>query len=304
MASISNVPQLVDKKGASYSTVSPRLELGKFNKWKKCMLCYLMGMEPYYIQCIKDGPFIPKTAEGDDKHDFEGPSDTKENRIIDLKLEYQTFRAKPSESLSQTYTHYKTLLNELTNDDVILSKHKINVSFVNSLPKKWLSFFHRLRNANHTQTLDFADIYRRFVYEDNLISRRYPETKTALVTTPSDSPKSTVFFSNNILQDFQENSYDDAYERSSEEYLRDLELEFHKRALLTNSKHFIKRKNNFLSQKQMKTLNVTNVAKKVILQEIAFPKHEEDVFDDEEMTQVKVLMALADDELSVGNNHA
>ncbi|GJW29518.1 retrovirus-related pol polyprotein from transposon TNT 1-94 [Tanacetum coccineum] len=27
-------------------------------------------------------------------HSFEGPSDTKENRIIDLKLEYQTFRAK------------------------------------------------------------------------------------------------------------------------------------------------------------------------------------------------------------------
>ncbi|GJW89585.1 RNA-directed DNA polymerase, eukaryota [Tanacetum coccineum] len=47
---------------------------------------------------------------------FEGPSDTKENRIMDLKLEYQTFRAKPSESLSQSYTRYKTLLNELTND--------------------------------------------------------------------------------------------------------------------------------------------------------------------------------------------
>ncbi|GJR41133.1 hypothetical protein Tco_1216817 [Tanacetum coccineum] len=61
-------------------------------------------------------------------HSFEGPSDTKENRIMDLKLEYQTFRAKPSESLSQTYTQYKTLLNELTNDGVNLSKHEINIS--------------------------------------------------------------------------------------------------------------------------------------------------------------------------------
>ncbi|GKG14451.1 hypothetical protein Tco_0354051, partial [Tanacetum coccineum] len=32
-------------------------------------------------------------------HSFEGPLDTKENRIMDLKLEYQTFRAKSTESL-------------------------------------------------------------------------------------------------------------------------------------------------------------------------------------------------------------
>ncbi|GKG31746.1 hypothetical protein Tco_0426696, partial [Tanacetum coccineum] len=35
-----------------------------------------------------------------------------------------------------------------------------------------------------------------------------------------------------------------------------------------------------------------------------FDWDEEDVFDDEEETRVQVLMALADDELSVGKNHA
>ncbi|GJR70760.1 hypothetical protein Tco_0016825 [Tanacetum coccineum] len=34
---------------------------------KKRMLCYLTGMKPYYIQCIKDGLFKTKTAEGDNK---------------------------------------------------------------------------------------------------------------------------------------------------------------------------------------------------------------------------------------------
>ncbi|GJS27193.1 hypothetical protein Tco_0487813 [Tanacetum coccineum] len=48
----------------------------------------------------------------------------------------------------------------------------------------------------------------------------------------------------------------------------------------------------FQVKKQMKTLIVTNVAKK------------EEVSEDEEMTQVKVLMALVDDELVVGKNHA
>nr|GEY12153.1 retrovirus-related Pol polyprotein from transposon TNT 1-94 [Tanacetum cinerariifolium] len=190
----STVPQLVDKKG---------------------------GMEPYYLKCIKYGPFQPKTTEGainpesqwtqderrvvvqdqcpesiimsclsddimesvmsyeitkatwtDLVHSFEGPSYTKENRIMDLKLKYQTFRAKPTEILSQTYTRYKTWLNELANDGVNLSKHEINVGFINSLPEKWLTFFQGLRNANHTQTLDLEDIYERFVYEDNLIQRR------------------------------------------------------------------------------------------------------------------------------------
>ncbi|GJZ52564.1 hypothetical protein Tco_0607079 [Tanacetum coccineum] len=128
----SNVPHRVDKKGGRYLTIAPRLEVGKFNKWKKCMLCYLTEMEPYYMTCIKDGPFQPKTTDGANKpeaqwsnderrvvnqdqclkciiiscllddimepdisyettiqtwtdlvNNFEGPSDTKENRIMD-----------------------------------------------------------------------------------------------------------------------------------------------------------------------------------------------------------------------------
>ncbi|GKD33022.1 hypothetical protein Tco_1248531 [Tanacetum coccineum] len=52
-----------------------------------------------------------------------------------------------------------------------------------------------------------------------------------------------------LWEDFQENSYDEVDERSSEEYLRDLDIEYHKRALLANSKHFIKRRNNFSDYK-------------------------------------------------------
>ncbi|GJY35132.1 retrovirus-related pol polyprotein from transposon TNT 1-94 [Tanacetum coccineum] len=106
-----------------------------------------------------------------------------------------------------------------------------------------------LRNANHTQTLDLADIYERYVYEDNLIQIRYSNTKKSLITTPSSNVISTTFFSNNVIHDFQENSNDEVDERSSEEYLRDLDIEFHERALLENLKHFIKRRNNFYSQK-------------------------------------------------------
>ncbi|GJS59193.1 hypothetical protein Tco_0653977 [Tanacetum coccineum] len=137
-----------------------------------------------------------------------------------------SIQAKSTENLSQTYTRYKTLLNELANDGVNLSKHEINVGFVNNLFEKWLTFSQGLRNANHTQTLDLADIYGRFVYEDNLIQRRYSDNKKALITTPSSTEISTAFFSNNVIQDFQENFDDEVDGRSSEEYLRDLDIEY------------------------------------------------------------------------------
>ncbi|GKB48755.1 retrovirus-related pol polyprotein from transposon TNT 1-94 [Tanacetum coccineum] len=186
MAAVNDVPHLVDKKGGSYAAIAPKLEPRNFNKWKKPMLCYLAGIEPYYLKCIKYDPFQPKTPDGD---------------------------AKPN------------------------------------LFEKWLTFSQGLRNANHTQTLDLADIYGRFVYEDNLIQRRYSDTKKTLITTPSSTPISTAFFSNNVIQDFQENSDDEVDERTSEEYLRDLDIEYHERALLANSKRFIKRRNNFSGQK-------------------------------------------------------
>ncbi|GJV92501.1 hypothetical protein Tco_1540314 [Tanacetum coccineum] len=70
--------------------------------------------------------------------------------------------------------------------------------------------------------------------------------------------------------DFQENSNDEADERTNEEYLSDLELDQRIKGLVAKM----------------------------------FDWDEEKVFNDEEMTQFKVLMALADNELIVGKNHA
>ncbi|GJU68684.1 hypothetical protein Tco_1254943 [Tanacetum coccineum] len=59
MATVSTVPQLVDKKG---------------------------GMEPYYIQCIKDGPFKPKTTEGADKPKAQWTQDERRVVVQDQRL--------------------------------------------------------------------------------------------------------------------------------------------------------------------------------------------------------------------------
>nr|GEV68201.1 retrovirus-related Pol polyprotein from transposon TNT 1-94 [Tanacetum cinerariifolium] len=46
----------------------------------------------------------------------EGPSDVKESRVMDMKLCYNTFKFKEGENLTQTFTRYKALMNELLND--------------------------------------------------------------------------------------------------------------------------------------------------------------------------------------------
>ncbi|GJZ75137.1 retrovirus-related pol polyprotein from transposon TNT 1-94 [Tanacetum coccineum] len=191
----------------------------------------------------------------------EGPSDVKESRVMDLKLCYNTFKFKEGESLTQTFTRYKALMNELVNDGIKLSKLEINTGFINGLPKKWLSFCQSLRNTNNVKDSKLASLFGKLKYEENLIDSIYEtENNKSLVFT---TPLSIAFFSSSIAQDFQDNPDDEEDTRSSHEYLNDLEEEYQARALLAKSKRFFKK---------------------------------EDVSsDDNEMVEVKVLMELAEE---------
>ncbi|GKB55861.1 hypothetical protein Tco_0912047 [Tanacetum coccineum] len=126
----SNVPQLVDKKRGSYYVIAPRIEVGKFNKWNKRMLCYLTGMEPYYITCIEDGPFQPKTTEGANKLEAQWSND--ERRVVnqDQRLKSIIISCPPDdimkyviscETAKDTWTDLDFQENY---DDEVVSKNK------------------------------------------------------------------------------------------------------------------------------------------------------------------------------------
>nr|GEV03348.1 retrotransposon-related protein [Tanacetum cinerariifolium] len=169
----------------------------------------------------------------------EGPSDVKESRVMDLKLCYNTFKFKEGESLTQTFTRYKDLMNELVNDGNNLSKLDINTGFINGLPKKWLSFYQIFRNTNHVKDFELACLFCKLKYEENLIDNIYNiEKSKSLVST---TPLSTAFFSTSIIQDFQDSHDDEEDTRSSHEYLNDLEEEYQARDLLAKSKIFFKK---------------------------------------------------------------
>ncbi|GKF62159.1 hypothetical protein Tco_0182213, partial [Tanacetum coccineum] len=83
---------------------------------------------------------------------------------------------------------------------------------------------------------------------------------------------STAFFSSFIVQDFQDSPDDEEDTRSSHEYMNDLEEEYQARTLLAKSKRFFKK--------------------------------EEVSSDDNEMVEVKVLMALGEENEAVSKEGA
>nr|GEV08415.1 hypothetical protein [Tanacetum cinerariifolium] len=136
-------------------------------------------------------------------------------------------------------------------------------------------------------------------------------------------------------EDFQDGLEDEEDTRSSTEYMDDLEIKFHKRAILANSKIFFKNglhgsvvlrkltklnatnvagnvtllknvspeppnphiNHLFKSKPNLKSLQPTQVKNKVLVVEAYEDDEEEVSSNDNELIEVKVLMALADDEI-------
>ncbi|GKE47411.1 hypothetical protein Tco_1478669 [Tanacetum coccineum] len=144
-------------------------------------------------------------------------------------------------------------MNELVNDDINLSKLKINTGFINGLPKKWLSFCQSLRSTNHVKDSELASLFGKLKYKENLIDSIYETKKNKSLV--SATPLSTAFFSTSIVQDFQDSPDDEEDTRSSHEYLNDLEEEYQARALLAKSKRFFKKVPSYQSPFQSKSLS-------------------------------------------------
>ncbi|GJW84711.1 hypothetical protein Tco_0157856 [Tanacetum coccineum] len=281
-------------------------------------MCHIIGIEPQFENIIKNGPFIPMVAgqrkpEGQWTRDERKaanldqrlkslimvvlPDDQMNSKVgvMDLKLCYNTFKFKEGETLTQTFTRYKALMNELVNDGIKLSKLEINTDS------------------------ELASLFGKLKYEENLIDNIYETEKNKSLV--SATPLSTAFFSTSSVQDFQDSPDDEEDTRTSHEYLNDLEEEYQARALLAKSKRFFKKgtqrptkdfeaKYNKVNAKlallssSATAYKASTVKNKCLIAE-AYEWDEEEVSsDNNKMVEVKVLMALDEDNDDVSKEGA
>ncbi|GJZ27358.1 retrovirus-related pol polyprotein from transposon TNT 1-94 [Tanacetum coccineum] len=160
---------------------------------------------------------------------------------------------KEGETLTQTFTRYKALMNELVNKGAKLSRLEINTGFLNGLPKKWPSFCQSLKNTNHMKDSELASLFGKLKHEENLIDIIYETEKNKSLVFAT--PLSTAFISTSIVQGFQDSPDDEEDTRRSHEYLNDLEEEYQARALLAKSKRFFKKVLSYQSPFQPKPLS-------------------------------------------------
>ncbi|GKA88360.1 hypothetical protein Tco_0810124 [Tanacetum coccineum] len=213
-----------------------------FFQLKDRLLVYLDGLEPYLLEILENGPFVPLRLANQDKRlksilisclpndvmksvikctscpkkpfgtdlilAHEGPSETKDTRIAALRLKFDAFKALEGERVNGTFTRLKSLLNDLENNGVYnFSFAEVNVTLINSLPRKGP---------------DVDQIYKsestRFTFQASNLK--------ALISNPT-------------MQDSDSDIEED--QRSSSEFLADLNDGFHERALLANQRRFCKR---------------------------------------------------------------
>nr|GEV98074.1 hypothetical protein [Tanacetum cinerariifolium] len=198
--------QLLDFRGGSHITNVPTFDKDDFTIWKIRFLVFLDGLEPYLIKTLEDGLFVLmsnlSTPANPFPKPYEGPSDTRDTKIVALRLKFNAFKAHEGEKI-----------NDSDSD----------------------------------------------VEEDN---------------------------------------------RTSNEFMVDLNVEYHERALLENQKRFYKRIDELTKGKNDKGKGDKRKSDKGLVAD-SFDWDDESVCsEDERTTKFKAFMAIADDEPSMGKGDA
>ncbi|GJU60484.1 hypothetical protein Tco_1238250 [Tanacetum coccineum] len=253
-----NLHQLLDSRGGSHVTNVPEFDKEDFTSWKVRFLVFLDGLEPYLLKTLEDGPFVPMSSLSTSENPLpkrqnqwsnaesrlanqdkrlksiiisclpndvmksvikckttkemwndlilahEGPSDTRDTKIAALRLKFNAFKSLEGEKVNGTFTRLKCLLNDLENNGVSNPQAEVNATLYN--------------------------------YEEGLIDQIY-ESETQRFNIQASS--SNALISNNHFQDSDSDVEKD--QRTNNEFMADLNAEYHERALLANQNRFYKR---------------------------------------------------------------
>nr|GEW68150.1 hypothetical protein [Tanacetum cinerariifolium] len=216
---------LLVSSGGSHVTNFPGFEAEDFTSWKIRFMAFLDGLEPYLLKNLEEGPFTPMSPLSSPENPlpkrqnqwthaetrlnnlilaYEGPSDTRDTKIVALRLKFNAFNSLEGKVVKGTFTRMKCLLNDLESNGVTIPQAEVNATFYN--------------------------------YEEGLIDKIY-ESETQRFTIGTSSSKALIFNSHSLDND----SDVEEDNKSNNEFMDDLNAEYQERALLANQKRFYKR---------------------------------------------------------------
>ncbi|GJR51731.1 retrovirus-related pol polyprotein from transposon TNT 1-94 [Tanacetum coccineum] len=158
------VPPIPPPPGGSHVTNVPAFDVEDFTSWKDRFLVYLDDLEPYLLEILENEPFVPKsplstytnilctTAQSmcnDLILAHEGPSDTRDTKVVALRLKFNAFKALECEYMKETFTKLKILLNDLENKGVSIPQAEDSDSDVEEDTRRNNEFLANLNDEFH-----------------------------------------------------------------------------------------------------------------------------------------------------------
>ncbi|GKA96931.1 retrovirus-related pol polyprotein from transposon TNT 1-94 [Tanacetum coccineum] len=268
-----NLPQLLDSRGGSHAT-----NVSEFDKED-------------FISCkVRDGNDLILA--------HEGPSDTRDTKIVALRLKFNAFKSLEGEKVNGTFTRLKCLLNDLENNGVIIPQAEVNATFVNSLPRKRLSMNQTQRFGKVGSSRKSIDKSKESCYTCGKPGHFQKDSPSNKTSTPS-YPSSNNFFN-------KPKTYTPSFTQTSSQNTGNHQKDFKGKykGLKAEMVVLTKRIDDLTKGKSEKGNNEKRKSEKGLIAE-SFDWDEESVSpEDEETTKIKAFMAIAEDEPSVKKTDA
>ncbi|GKE49746.1 hypothetical protein Tco_1481004, partial [Tanacetum coccineum] len=187
------VPQTLEYKGGQLNA-TPVLEVENCTNYKKRFMCHIIGIESQFEKSSKNVPFIPMTA-GQRKPKNQWTGDERKAANLDQRLKSLIMYVLPDDQMNSVIN---CLTAKSTCDDLILyheGPSDVKESRVMDLKLCYNTF-------KFKEDSELASLFGKLKYEENLIDNIYETEKNKSLV--SATPLSTAFFSSSIVQDFQD----------------------------------------------------------------------------------------------------
>ncbi|GJU21681.1 hypothetical protein Tco_1155023 [Tanacetum coccineum] len=164
-----DLSQLLDSRGGSYVKNVPKFDVKDFTSWKDRFLVYLDGLEPYLLEILENGPFVPKSPVSTAENILIKPQKqwsledrrlaNQDKRLKTVRLKFNGFKALEGEKLTQEMAKHESKANNIIKNDSLVTlygKYNYEEELINQIYK---SETHRFTIQSSTSKALISNTY-------------------------------------------------------------------------------------------------------------------------------------------------